>query len=178
MDLNKVGFEFVKDWKEQELESYKVGYQKYLDEKERLSNVEEEAKQKFLKKREELGNPNRVGEGYYSKKYEDPELEKLYKEKENAHYAYIQFAYNKNRLYSDYGYDEDRWKKLIDKHFDKLQAKVETKIGKVIKICNCGGDDYLFDGEEAHCKVEVILAGGYNIQRLHTRWIVRDVWKD
>lgn len=68
----------------------------------------------------------------------------------------------------------DIFKKDIDKHFDKLQAKVENKIGKIIKIDSYGGDDYAFEGEKGKCVVEVILAGGYNIQRLHTRWIVKN----
>ena len=63
-------------------------------------------------------------------------------------------------------------KKDIDKHFDKLQAKVENKIGKIELIYHIGGDDYRFEGENGSCSVRVILAGGYNIQRLHTRWVV------
>lgn len=63
-------------------------------------------------------------------------------------------------------------KKDIDKHFETLQAKVEKKIGKIQLIYHIGGDDYRFEGENGNCSVRVILAGGYNIQRLHTRWIV------
>ena len=73
--------------------------------------------------------------------------------------------------------DEEKEKevlmKLIDKHFDTLQAKVEKKIGKIVEIESLGGWDYMFIGTEGQCKVEVILAGGYNIQRLHTRWIIK-----
>lgn len=66
-------------------------------------------------------------------------------------------------------------KKLIDKHFETLQAKVENKIGEIIKIESLGGDNYRFEGSLGYCNVEVILAGGYNIQRLHTRWIIKNV---
>lgn len=63
-------------------------------------------------------------------------------------------------------------RKEVKKHFEKLQAKVEKKIGKILEIYHQGGDDYHFIGENGNCSVEVILAGGYNIQRLHTRWII------
>lgn len=64
--------------------------------------------------------------------------------------------------------------KLVDKHFDTLQNKVEKKIGKITSIYHRGDDDYEFTGTDGKCAVEVILAGGYNIQKLHTRWIVRN----
>lgn len=67
---------------------------------------------------------------------------------------------------------EEVLKKLIDKHFESLQNKVEKKIGKIIKIEKVNGNIYSFIGENDNCNVEVILAGGYNIQRLHTRWII------
>lgn len=81
--------------------------------------------------------------------------------------------------YGQYKINEEKarevLKKLIDKHFETLQAKVEKKIGKIVKIMGLGGDDYRFEGELGSCNVEVILAGGYNIQRLHTRWIIKNV---
>ena len=171
-------FDLVNEWKEKELKDYNERYQNFLKEKERLSKEHENASQEFSKKRQELGYPDRIGNGYYNKRFEDEELEKLYKKKENAYHLYTDYAFNKNRLFSEHGHDEERWKKEIDKRFNKLQAKVEEKIGKILKIRHIGGDDYLFQGEDANCKVEVILAGGYNIQRLHTRWIVRDIWKE
>lgn len=77
---------------------------------------------------------------------------------------------------SQYKINEEKEKevlmKLIDKHFETLQNKVEKKIGKIIEIEGLGGYNYRFIGEEGKCNVEVILAGGYNIQRLHTRWII------
>lgn len=64
--------------------------------------------------------------------------------------------------------------KMVDAHFNELQNKVEKKIGKIKSIYHRGGDDYEFTGTNGKCAVEVILAGGYNIQKLHTRWIVRN----
>ena len=60
----------------------------------------------------------------------------------------------------------------VNKHFETLQAKVEKKIGNIIKIERVNGNIYSFVGELDSCYIEVILAGGYNIQRLHTRWII------
>lgn len=71
---------------------------------------------------------------------------------------------------------EEHIKKIIrvwvEKHFETLQARVEKKIGKIIEIWNVNGNTYGFKGELDDCFIEVILAGGYNIQRLHTRWVI------
>lgn len=66
-------------------------------------------------------------------------------------------------------------KKEIDSHFKQLQNKVEKVIGKIEEIKPYGnnGYNYIFKGTESSCTIEVILAGGYNIQRLHTRWIIK-----
>jgi hypothetical protein len=61
----------------------------------------------------------------------------------------------------------------VNHKFKILQTKVENKIGKIVEIQPLGGDDYFFIGAFGRCVVEVILAGGYNIQRLHTRWIIK-----
>ena len=67
---------------------------------------------------------------------------------------------------------QEKMEKDVRNHFKTLQAKVEKKIGKILEIESLGGSDYRFIGKEGSCGVEVILAGGYNIQRLHTRWII------
>lgn len=80
-----------------------------------------------------------------------------------------------HQLWSMYGYEgaKERVKKDVQAHYKALQNKVEKKIGKIIKIEKLGGFDYSFEGELGNCTVEVILAGGYNIQRRHTRWIIK-----
>lgn len=64
--------------------------------------------------------------------------------------------------------------KLVENHFNKLQLKVEKKIGKILEIDHIEGNDYFFKGEKDSCKIEVIYAGGYNIQVAHTRWIIKN----
>lgn len=80
---------------------------------------------------------------------------------------------------AQYKIDEEKatrvLKKAIDRHFEALQGKVEKKIGTIERIASLGGDDYRFEGTLGSCNVRVILAGGYNIQKLHTRWIITGV---
>lgn len=83
----------------------------------------------------------------------------------NKYYNTLSYCSNEERVLNKIRVD-------VDKHFETLQAKVEKKIGKIIEIAQINGNIYGFKGELDSCYVEVILAGGYNIQRLHTRWII------
>jgi hypothetical protein len=68
---------------------------------------------------------------------------------------------------------EKEVRKIVDHHFKVLQGKVEKKIGNIISILplSNNGADYIFHGENGTCEIRIIGAGGYNIQRFHTRWI-------
>lgn len=172
--------DYVKEWKEKEVKSILEGAEEYKDKLKQLEEVEKQAGYDLDKARIEY--KERTGEIAELKRltpvvkgYEDEELNRLYKIRENAKDDYWKYRYS-NALYRDYAWSKDleeRARKLVDKHFNTLQAKVEKKIGTIIKITSLGGDDYRFEGTEGNCKVEVILAGGYNIQRLHTRWIIK-----
>ena len=164
-------FKQVKEWKEKELEGYKEALIQYRKTRDELNLKHEQCKLELDEAKKKSSNLE-----YKNGHYIDENLEKLYQIKENAKYEYLDFTYNKNKFFYENGYKKDfeeRCKKQIDKHFDTLQAKVEKKIGKILEISHLGGDDYRFKGELGECKVEVILAGGYNIQRLHTRWIIK-----
>lgn len=111
--------------------------------------------------------------------------EKLTKENLMARYydkqEWIEFANKPTFIYwklkTNYGEvgAREKVKKSVIDHYKNLQSKVEKKIGKILEITPTGnnGYDYFMKGENGNCEVEVILAGGYNIQRLHTRWIIK-----
>jgi len=67
--------------------------------------------------------------------------------------------------------------KEITAHYERLQAKVESKIGKIEKIETIGnnGHDYTFTGTNGKCQIKVVNAGGWNIQRKHTRWTMAEI---
>jgi hypothetical protein len=163
--------ELIKDWKIKELEGYKKAYEQYKNTRDQLHNILKEYEEKLKLLKDITPNQDFINGHYINK-----ELDDLYYQKENAKYEYYDYTYTKNRFFHENGYKKDfeeRCKKQIDKHFDILQTKVEKKIGKILEIKPLGGNDYSFKGELADCKIEVILAGGYNIQRLHTRWIIK-----
>lgn len=62
---------------------------------------------------------------------------------------------------------------LVDSHFEALRDKVEKNIGTITKIVRTGGpNDYVITGESGDSvSIQVVMAGGYNKQRLHTRWV-------
>lgn len=170
--------DYIQKWKDKELEGYKVALENWKKHLEELNEEEKAAKEEYEaaknKYREEHDELPAVEKG----KYLDADLEEVYAKYVRAKDKYFDYLWNANRFFYEHGRSrdfEERCKKEIDKHFNQLQAKVEKKIGKIIKIESFGGDDYAFEGENGTCMVEVIWAGGYNIQRLHTRWIVKNI---
>lgn len=134
---------YVEEWKEYEIERTYEDYVKYCNKLEELRVIWKEQGSKE--------NYRAVENHKYSNKH------------------YYAWTYSGNQ-------SEEHIKAIIklsvDKHFEALQQKVEKKIGKIIKIYQVNGNIYTFEGELDNCNVEVILAGGYNVQRLHTRWII------
>ena len=80
-------------------------------------------------------------------------------------------AYFRNMLNTGETYQKERIDKDVKAHFEKLQMKVNERIGEIKEIEDLGGNDYYFKGNKGNVGVRVIFAGGWNIQRLHTRWI-------
>ena len=101
-------------------------------------------------------------------------IEKMQEEKKQGIYYY---KCANQRLYTLSTLKEETKLQLItngvESHFKELQNKVELTIGKIVKIGNITNNLYSFIGENGECKIEVILAGGYNIQKLHTRWLIK-----
>lgn len=174
--------EYIKKWKEQELEGFIEFNNEFWKTYNELTAKLREAKDKldkaisdYVKENNKYPSSTRVKNSlYHDVIYDDANIEKL-----NSNYkkcADDRINYSKGRsFFLQYG-DTDNFipmcKKQINAHFKDLQNRVEQYIGKIIKIKSLGGNDYSFEGEDGTCDIEVILAGGYNIQRLHTRWIV------
>lgn len=159
--------EYIKQWKAEELKGFlksnEMFWNDYSDAYNDLSSLKDEYRKAVNSE----------------KSKED--LRDLKEKINNADSKVIRIR-DKNSFFYNYGHSsdfEDRCKKIIDKHFQELQAKVENKIGQIVEIYPTGsnGYDYHFEGVLGSCDVEVILAGGYNIQRLHTRWIVKNLNK-
>ena len=68
---------------------------------------------------------------------------------------------------------------LVDSHFEALKSKVESTIGEITHISRAGGaNDYDLIGKSGEAvRIQVVMAGGYNKQRLHTRWIMNHLGK-
>lgn len=138
---NYSGFQYVEDWKRQELNNYLEAFDKQMA---RIDQLALECKQ-------------------YNWKLDTLEA-----------YRQIPSIFKKYRFNRNKQAFKEEAEKEIDNHFNKLQQKVEKIIGDITMIQPTGenGYDYLFKGTKGSCEVKVILAGGYNIQRLHTRWII------
>lgn len=59
----------------------------------------------------------------------------------------------------------------VDAHFRKLRASANKRVGQLIDIKNIDGDYWLLIGVSGTVGIRCIGAGGYNIQRYHTRWV-------
>lgn len=157
--------EYIKKWKADELDGFiKSNKQFWLEYEEVYSNYNS-LKDKY-RKAIDSGEPKEVLQDF--------------KEQVRTADNKMMRLRDKNSFFYNFGHSSDfenKCKKIIDKHFEELQAKVENKIGQIERIYPTGsnGYDYHFEGTLGSCDVEVILAGGYNIQRLHTRWIVKNI---
>lgn len=187
-------FKQVNEWKESELKADIEAFKNFVNEYEKYLQLDskncERYNMRFSIALDELGLEDRRN----TTPEQEDEIHKIVKkiqdENREAYQNKVKFERNNSYMFraydkSMYRYHQHRneediaiekvseiFKKDINKHFDSLQAKVENKIGKIQLIYHIGGDDYRFEGENGNCSVRVILAGGYNIQRLHTRWII------
>ena len=115
---------------------------------------------------------------YDFRRSEHPELtdEQFGEEKRKRHNEYLSFERDNRGLNSLNDMSDARLEKAVKDHYEGLQAKVEKKIGKIKYIIKTGNNGYNYRMENAKGEsvaVQVIGAGGYNVQRYHTRWIIK-----
>ena len=60
----------------------------------------------------------------------------------------------------------------MEAYKQQIESKVQKYVGNIIEW-ELGNMEYIVHGEQGKAKVEAIYAGGYNIQRLHVRVIVK-----
>lgn len=133
-------------------------------------------KEQIAKYREE--NSKTFHNWYDFRRDEHPEMseEEFREEKKKRYNAHMSFQYDNRGMANLSGKSDESLRKGIVRHYDDLQAKVEKKIGKIKYITKTGNNGYDYRMENAKgesVSVEVIGAGGYNIQRYHTRWIIK-----
>ena len=108
--------------------------------------------------------------------HQDMSDEEFRKEKGKRYDAHRAFQYEHRGMENLSQLSNERLEKQVKKHYEDLQAKVENKIGKIKYITKTGNNGYDYRMENAKgesVSVEVIGAGGYNVQRYHTRWIIK-----
>lgn len=95
-------------------------------------------------------------------------------ERTNVPAAYLQIVKrnfkdeeSKNRVFNSFA------TQLVDSHFEALKDKVEKDIGTITNIRSVGGaNDYDITGSSGETvRIQVVIAGRYNKQRRHTRWM-------
>lgn len=178
--------DYIKQWKQEELEKTLDANTNFWEKYQELNDIVKEAGKELEDKIDEYiktnnDYPDFTRKGAFDKKFFDEDIEKINqeylknKEKLRSYIKSNNFFYEKGRK-SNF---EKICKEMVDRHFIELQNKVEDKIGEILQIKPTGnnGYDYYFKGSKGNCNVEVILAGGYNIQRLHTRWIIKNINK-
>ena len=63
--------------------------------------------------------------------------------------------------------------KMTDKKYATIQEKVYKKTGEIVNILKETDYYYIIEGENGKAKMNIIQAGGYNIQSLHYRVIIK-----
>lgn len=133
-------------------------------------------KEQIRKFREE--NSKTFHDWYDTRREDHPEMsdEEYQKYKRGLYDKHMRFQYDNRSLNILSQLSNERLEKSVKDHYDDLQAKVEQKIGKIKYITKTGNNGYDYRMENSKgdsVAVEVIMAGGYNIQRRHTRWIIK-----
>lgn len=141
--------------------------------KERARQYIPQAIEEYRKRKEEIDNTFDFYTQWEERKAKQRELSEEYPQ-------YIrEFAYGYSQKHR-----EEKIEKLIELESkakeEKLIARVNKAVGTIVKAIDLkvgfnGELNGLIEGENGICNIETIYAGGYNIQCLHYRVLVKKV---
>lgn len=149
--------EFINQWKQKAVVYYNLAITSYRAEYERIQNSYD-----FYNK-----------EQYEQMKQERRELNEKY----NQIVKDLAFGYSPEHR-------QERLNKIIEREAESkkviLIKRVNKEVGKIVKALDLkvgvnGELNGKIQGENGICKIETIYAGGYNIQCLHYRVLVKKV---
>ena len=72
----------------------------------------------------------------------------------------------------------EQMEKEAKRKYDKIVKNIESKVGDVIEVAlytKFGDINGIITGTKAKIKVNTIEAGGYNIQRYHFRFLIKEI---
>lgn len=124
---------------------------------------------KFLEDIKKKEIESLINVAYEVKKIPPRERQKLYMEGVLTK-EIIRMSEDANRAFPERL--RERATKKIEKKYAKLQARVNSKVGRITKIREFA-NGYDIEGTKGFATLEIISAGGYNIQCLHHRVLIK-----
>ena len=96
---------------------------------------------------------------------------KMFLDDHNINEADVKYVYGR-----DDAWMIERAHKDAEQHRKWIENKVEKMLGKVEEVAKVHGDGWYLHGSNGKVgHMWFVAAGGYNIQRLHTRCLIKEV---